>query len=313
MDITIRPLDGRDVAEADRIFRVAFGTFLGMPQPDSFMGDADLVGTRWWAAPSATLGAYAGDELVGSNFAANWGSFGFFGPLTVHPYLWDRGIARRLLDPTLDLFARWGTRQTALFTFPNSPKHIALYEKFGFRRQALTPVMAKSVGCAAGGGQWSTFSAIPRVQRAPTLAACRALTEAIYPGLDVQGEIRAVLDQRIGETVLLREGRDLVAFAICHHGAGSEAGSGATFIKFGAARPGRDAGRHFDRLLAACEAWAQIRGSRQLIAGINVARSEAYNIMCRHGFETTLEGVAMLRPDAPGHNRPDCFIIDDWR
>jgi GNAT superfamily N-acetyltransferase len=313
MDIAIRPLDGRDVAEADRIFRVAFGTFLGLPRPESFMGDADLVGTRWWAAPSSAFGAYAGDELVGSNFAANWGSFGFFGPLTVRPDLWDRGIARRLLDATLDLFGRWGTRQAALFTFPDSPKHIALYEKFGFRRQALTPVMAKPVGCAAGGGQWSTFSAVPRPLRAPTLAACRALTEAISPGLDVQGEIRAVHDQRIGETVLLRDGRELVAFAICHHGAGSEAGSGATFIKFGAARPGPKAARHFERLVAACEAFARIRGSKQLVAGINAARSEAHRIMRQLGFETTLEGVAMHRPDAPGHNRPDCFIIDDWR
>lgn len=313
MDIAIRALDGRDVAEADRIFRVAFGTFLGMPRPETFMGDADLVGTRWWASPSASFGAYAGDELVGSNFAANWGSFGFFGPLTVRPDLWDRGIARRLLDTTMELFARWGTRQAALFTFPDSPKHIALYEKFGFRRQALTPIMAKAVGCAAGGGQWSTFSAVPRPLRAPTLAACKALTEAIYPGLDVQGEIRAVCDQRIGETVLLREGREIVAFAICHQGAGSEAGSGATFIKFGAVRPGHDAARHFDRLLAACEAFAQVRGSKQLVAGINVARSEAHKIMRQHGFETTLEGVAMHRPDAPGHNRPDCFIIDDWR
>ncbi len=313
MDIAIRALDGRDVVEADRIFRLAFGTFLGLPKPESFMGDADLVGTRWWVAPSAVLGAYTGDELLGSNFVANWGSFGFFGPLTIRPDLWDRGIARRLLEPTMDLFARWGTKQAGLFTFPDSPKHIALYEKYGFRRQALTPVMAKAVGGAAGGGQWSTFSAIPRPCRAPTLSACRALTEAIYPGLDVQSEIRAVCDQRIGETVLVREGRELVAFAVCHQGAGSEAGSGVTFIKVGAARPGRDAPGHFERLLAACEALAQVRGSKQLVAGINVARSQAYQIMRRHGFETTFEGVAMHRPDAPGHNRPDCFVIDDWR
>ncbi|MGE0422249.1 MAG: GNAT family N-acetyltransferase [Reyranellaceae bacterium] len=313
MEIAIRALDGRDVAEADRIFRVAFGTFLGLPKPDSFMGDADLVGSRWWAAPTAVLGAYAGDELVGSNFVANWGSFGFFGPLTVRPDLWDRGIARRLLDPTMELFTRWGTRQAGLFTFPNSPKHIALYEKFGFRRQALTPVMAKAVGGAAGGGQWSTLSAVPRPCRPPILAACQALTEAIHPGLDVQSEIRAVCDQRIGETVLVREGRELVAFAVCHQGAGSEAEAGATFIKFGAARAGRDAPGHFERLLAACEAQARVRGSKRLVAGINVARSQAHRIMRRQGFETVFEGVAMHRPDAPGHNRPDCFVIDDWR
>jgi hypothetical protein len=57
MDITIRPLDQHDLPEAERIFRLAFGTFLGLHDPMSFMGDADLVHTRWRAVPAATLGA----------------------------------------------------------------------------------------------------------------------------------------------------------------------------------------------------------------------------------------------------------------
>ena len=91
MEIAIRPLAERDLPEADRIFRLAFGTFLGIPDPTSFMGDADLVKTRWRADPSAALGAYDDGALVGSNFAASWGSFGLFGPLTVRPDLWNRG------------------------------------------------------------------------------------------------------------------------------------------------------------------------------------------------------------------------------
>lgn len=135
MNIEIRELDPRDLPEADRIFRLAFGTFLGLPDPMSFMGDAELVSTRWRAAPAASLGAYIDDALVGSNFIAKWGSFGFFGPLTVLPALWDQGVAKRLLAATMDRFAQWGTRQAALFTFPHSPKHIGLYRKFGFRPQ----------------------------------------------------------------------------------------------------------------------------------------------------------------------------------
>ena len=53
MDITIRPLDQHDLPEAERIFRLAFGTFFGLPDPMSFMGDADLVNTRWRAAQAA--------------------------------------------------------------------------------------------------------------------------------------------------------------------------------------------------------------------------------------------------------------------
>ena len=157
IDITIGPLREADVPEADRIFRLAFGTFLGLPDPLAFGGDSDFVGTRWRASPDAALGAYVDDTLIGSNFAARWGSFGFFGPLTVHPDHWDKGIARRLLTATMSLFERWGTRHVALFTFPQSAKHIGLYQAYGFWPQQLTPVMAKPVGVVANAGSWQSF------------------------------------------------------------------------------------------------------------------------------------------------------------
>jgi len=39
VNINIRPLEKPDLPEADRIFRVAFGTFLGLPDPQAFGGD----------------------------------------------------------------------------------------------------------------------------------------------------------------------------------------------------------------------------------------------------------------------------------
>jgi hypothetical protein len=38
--VLIRPLAEEDLDEADRISRVAFGTFVGMAQPEQFFGDA---------------------------------------------------------------------------------------------------------------------------------------------------------------------------------------------------------------------------------------------------------------------------------
>jgi outer membrane autotransporter protein len=64
------------------------------------------------------------------------------------------------------------------------------------------------------------------------------MTDAIYAGLDVEREIRAVDAQRLGDTVLLWDGARLVALGVCHCGPGSEAGSDACYIKFGAARSG---------------------------------------------------------------------------
>src|SRR5262245_35458070 len=124
MDIVIRPLQEPELDEADRIFRDAFGTFVGLPEPQSFGGDTDYVRTRWRANRQATFAAVRGGALLGSNFATRWGSFGFFGPLSVRPDLWDQGVARRLLDATMERFATWRLTHAGLFTFANSPKHV---------------------------------------------------------------------------------------------------------------------------------------------------------------------------------------------
>jgi hypothetical protein len=97
MEISIRPLQESDMPEANRIFRLAFGTFLNLPDPMAFFGDADYVRSRFLPDPSAADGAEVIIEdsrnssgsgkkkLVGSNFTTNWGSVGFFRPLTIHP------------------------------------------------------------------------------------------------------------------------------------------------------------------------------------------------------------------------------------
>ncbi|MGB9274276.1 MAG: GNAT family N-acetyltransferase, partial [Terrimicrobiaceae bacterium] len=120
-DVSVRPLREGDLATADHVMRLAFGTFLGLPDPASFLGDAGFVRTRWRANPDAAFAAEIDNEIVGSNFAANWGSVGFFGPLTIRPDLWDRGVGRRLMEPIMECFDKWRTRHAGLFTFAQSP------------------------------------------------------------------------------------------------------------------------------------------------------------------------------------------------
>src|SRR5262245_51480916 len=74
MEITVRPLREADLPAADRIFRLAFGTFLGLPEPARFGGDTDYVRSRWLADPTAAFAAELHGEVVGSNFASEWGS-----------------------------------------------------------------------------------------------------------------------------------------------------------------------------------------------------------------------------------------------
>ena len=42
--VLVRPLREEDLPVADHIMRLAFGTFSGLPDPLTFMGDADYSG-----------------------------------------------------------------------------------------------------------------------------------------------------------------------------------------------------------------------------------------------------------------------------
>ena len=44
--ISVGSLGEHDLAAADHIMRLAFGTFLELPEPTAFMGDAGCVRTR---------------------------------------------------------------------------------------------------------------------------------------------------------------------------------------------------------------------------------------------------------------------------
>lgn len=312
-EVSVHPLQQGELGEADLIFRQAFGTFLGLPEPLSFMGDADSVRTRWRANPAAAFAAHMGGELVGSSFAANWGTVGVFGPVTVRPDLWDRGIAQRLIEPAIDLFDQWGTVHAGLFTFAQSPRHLALYQKFGFWPRFLTPVLSRGIDGRRVAAPWTEYGTLPEEERAGYLAACRQLTDAIFPGLDLTREICAVQEQGLGETVLLDGEERLEGFAVCHYGPGSEAGSGTCYLKFGAVRPRLAAETDFLALLNACSHLAALRGLECVVAGVNTGRRQAYRQMLAEGFRVDVVGVAMERPDDPGYNRADVYIIDDWR
>lgn len=308
---TIRPMRETDFAEADRIFRVAFGTFLGLPDPTRFGGDTDYVRTRFRLDAAGAFAAECDGELAGSVFAVRWGSVGFFGPLSVRPELWNQKVAQALLEPVMARFAEGRVTHAGLFTFAQSPKHVGLYGKYGFAPRFLTIVAAKPVVARRSSGAWHRLSTVGDRTRA--LAGCRAVSETLYPGLDPGAELDASVTRGIGDVVLVDDAEAPTGFALCHIGAGTEAGSGTCYVKFGAVSAGVAAPQRFEGLLDACEAYAAEAGAQTLVAGVNLAREGAAAALRARGFRTVIQGVAMHRPNVAGYSHPDAWALDDWR
>ncbi|MGE5272405.1 MAG: GNAT family N-acetyltransferase [Verrucomicrobiota bacterium] len=303
--IAVGPLEEGDVDAADRVFRLAFGTELGVPDPGRFAEGTEMVRTRWAADPAGAFKAEADGELVGCAFATRWGSSAVFGPLAVHPDHWNRGVGRRLWEARLPLLNRWGMTHAGLFTRPDT-RHIHLYQTYDFWPGFLTALTAKEVG------EGEPADA-PAEATADALAACRSLADGVYPGLDLEREIRAVDAQRLGGTVLVDDEDGLAGFAVCHVGRGSEGGPDTCFVKFAAARPGTGAADRFAQMLDAVEGYARTAGASRLTAGVNLGRHGAYRALLARGHRPLAFGIAMHRANEPAYDRSDAWVIDDRR
>jgi len=310
---SIRPLKESDLEDAEQIFRLAFGTFLGVPDPENFSIDRAFIQSRWHGDHTAAFCAEVDGKLVGSNIATRWGSMGFLGPLTILPDFWNRGIGKLLMEPVVDMFDQWGCRHTGLYTFSDSQKHIGLYQRYGFWPRFLTQIMSKAVQPAENLPQYFKYSDIPESDRKLYLNDCFEMTDLIFEGLSLEHEIASVHTQGLGDTVLIKDSGKLAGIAVCYCGSGTEAGRDTCYVKFGAVRPGVYSGEHFNRLLSACESLAAEKRMLRLVGGINTARHQAYQKMLDRGFTADMSGLIMQRPNEAAYNRPDVYLIDDWR
>ncbi len=315
--VVIRYLRRNEIEKAETLGRLAFGTFLRIPDPLQNPESKKMISHRFYEDPKNILAAELDGELVGTNILTEWGSFAFFGPLAVRPDLWDSGVGSELVESALEVFAEHGISHMGLFTFADSPKHLGLYHKFGFCARFLTPLMEKEIEDASHqetvGKKFEVFSDYDGAKKEEALRSMIELTNELYHGLDLSDEIRMVDSQKLGDTLLLFENFSLSAFAVCQSGPNTEAGRGRLYIKFGAAKTAHEADRKFDELLSACEAFAVQKGLNVVEAGMNLSHERAYDIMLKNGFRTSFVGVAMQKPNEPAFLRKETFVIEDWR
>jgi GNAT superfamily N-acetyltransferase len=316
-DVVIRHLVEEDLQEADRIIRLAFGTFMGHDNPEDYRSDARYTNPRYNADPSASFVAELDGKIIGSNFGLHWGSVGIFGPLTIHPEYWNKGIGSKLMKPVMKCFEEWKVTHSGAMTFANSPKHINLYRKFGYHPRFLIPVMSKKIESKSVTSNskftWSSYSECKENQD-KYLEGCNQVANTVYTGLNLELEIKAVNKMNYGETVILfDENKEITGFAICHCGIDTEAGNDKCYVKFGTVKANSYSQSNFMNLLKACEKLAIAKGLSVLTGGVNAGRYNAYQSMLSQNFSIDFLGVSLHRPNNDAYNIVDRYVIDDWR
>src|SRR5262249_39071904 len=143
MSLIIRAMLESDVAAADKVFRLAFGTHFGLPDPLAFTGTARSIEFRRRTWPEGAFVAEKDGTVAGIAMSSRGGR------VAVHPQQWRGGIAGQLLEATMPVYDQWQCRAAALFTFPASLTHVGLYQSFGFWTRSLTALMSRPVTAAS--------------------------------------------------------------------------------------------------------------------------------------------------------------------
>jgi GNAT superfamily N-acetyltransferase len=324
--IKIRRVRKGDLSRIKEVVESAFADFyerqLGS-RPRQVFGGAQYVHHRWLMEP---WGCYVAEEndskIVGASIAVCWGSVGLFGPVAVLTPYQNQKVAQGLVKATQAFFDENHVTLQGLVTYPYSPKHLVLYQKFGFKPKALVAITGKSLERrelqpapkpVRGAAQPLRFSAGDEARKKSALARLRALTGKIYRGLDLTKEIELVNGLSLGETLLLEKDRAIVGFAICHTPGVSEAPHGSLYVKFAAIDPGRRRPEHFTQLLAACEEYAVSAGCQRIIVPVYTTYWRAYTALLAAGYQMDMLMIRMQRGKNVDYEHEEDFVLDDWR
>jgi GNAT superfamily N-acetyltransferase len=164
------------------------------------------AGAALWRTDRGAIAAF--------NIAHRSGVEGWMGPLAVMPELQSRGVGRTIVAFGMDHLRALGCRVIGLETMPRTMDNIGFYSQLGFVPGPLT--ITVTVDAATTDSPITLLGRLPMLERDDAILECAALTASLREGYDFTHEIRITDALSIGETVLVRRGGQVAAYAICH-------------------------------------------------------------------------------------------------
>lgn len=165
------------------------------------------------AAAGAMLWRDADGAIAAFNVVHRSGIEGWMGPLAVRTDVQGRGVGHDIVRAGIRWLQDEGARVIGLETMPRTVDNIGFYASMGFVPGALTITVTLE---AAIGAPVARLGVLGAQEQQEALAAMRALTTAVAPGVDFTREVEITRALGLGDTVLLGDVHDLRGFALCH-------------------------------------------------------------------------------------------------
>ncbi len=234
--------------------------------------------------------AVSGEHVVGANFSVLRGTLGWFGPLAVRPDAQGHGIAQRLVTECLRSAHQRGARLIGLETMANSPQHIHLYQKLGFRPSWTGISYRREVRDGQVPRGVEVDAAVPKL-------------DYLYPGYDATNDARATQSTKSGVTLTFGDG-----FAVCHLTSTLWPDPGLAYVPLVVA-PDR---KTFDSLVLAVEAIARDHGNTHIATQVPGSSWATQEALLEHGYKPGGASLRMKRGETADYDAGPFYYCDDW-
>jgi ribosomal protein S18 acetylase RimI-like enzyme len=324
--VKIRRVRPGDVPKVQDIIEQGFADFFERQfgtRPRQVFGGAQYVHHRWLMEP---WGCFVAEEtsgkLVGAAVSVLWGSLGLVGPVAVLPNHQHQGIGQQLVAACQAFFDENEVTLRGLVTYPQSPRHLAFYQKFGYRPRGLVAITTRSLERVEGAAGprlvkppfgVRRFSSLEEARKKTVLAKLRRISNAVRRGMDLRKEVEIADGLALGDTLLLERGSEVIGFAVFHTPGRGEAPHGSLYLKFLAIDPRHRKPEHVLALLGALEEVAVEGQLTRLIAPVYTYYWTAYQTLLQRGYSIDVVMVRMRRGKPVEDENPSDLVLDDWR
>jgi GNAT superfamily N-acetyltransferase len=301
----------RDIEPLNRVFADAF--------TDRYSRDG-LVGVRvphlnklvWrYAIEDAGSGAMiwrdAEGQMVAFNMVHQSGVEGWMGPLAVRPDRQGEGLGSTMVRLGFEWLKAQGARTIGLETMPRTVENIGFYSRLGLVPGPLTVTLVHEVPRRVGAvPQLLSATGYPLEQG---IDECRRLTDELAPGVDFSREIALTHELAIGDTTLLRDGAELLAFALWHSTplAAGRAKDEVRVLKLVARSLAA-----FERLLDALHGTAAVERVGRIAIRCQTEYAEAYLRLIGAGYRVHWTDLRMILRELPQPPQGDGIVLSNW-
>jgi hypothetical protein len=186
-------------------------------------------------------------------------------------------------------------------------ENIGFYSRLGLVPGPLTVTLVHDVSRRISGGPELLSAAGHQVSQ--RLEECRQLTEELAPGVDFTREITLTRDLGVGDTTLLRDGRELLAFALWHSTplAAGRAKDEVRVLKLVARSLG-----DFERLLDALHGTAAGERVGRIAIRCQTEYAEPYLRLIDAGYRVHWTDLRMILRGFPQHAARKGVVLSNW-